>query len=80
MSYVHFDTFVMVMNFVNLSWDPTHVTIGIIELHNTIDATMANKIKTLLDSFHLLGKVIACVKDERFNLNTLTFMFSHSTF
>jgi hypothetical protein len=73
MSYVHFDTFVMVMNFFNPSWDPTHVTIGIIERGNTIGATMANKIKTLLDSFGLLDKVIACVKDERSNLNILTF-------
>jgi hypothetical protein len=63
----------MVMNFINPSWEPTHVTIGIIELDNTIGATMANKIKTLLDSFGLLEKVIACVKDEGFNLNTLTF-------
>ncbi len=73
MSYVHFDTFAMVMNFINPSWDPTHMTIGIIEPDNIIDATMENKIKTLLDSFCLLDKVIACVKDERSNLNTLTF-------
>jgi len=41
MSYVHFDTFAMVMNFINSSWEPTHVTIGIIELDNIIGATMA---------------------------------------
>jgi hypothetical protein len=84
MSYVHFDTFVMVMNFINSSWDPTHVTIGIIEPDNIIGTTMANKIKILLDSFGLLDKVIACVKDEGSNLNTLTFaltfMVSYSTF
>jgi hypothetical protein len=84
MSYVHFDTFAMVMNFINPPWEPTHVTIGIIELDNTIGATMENKIKNLLDSFGLLDKVIACVKDEGFNLNTLTFaltfMVSCSTF
>ncbi len=84
MSYVHFDTFVMVMNFINPSWEPTHVTIGLIELDNIIGATMANKINVLLDSFGLLEKVIACVKNVRSNLNTLTFaltfMVSYSTF
>jgi hypothetical protein len=81
MSYVHFDMFAMVMNFINSSWEPTCVTIGIIELDNIIGATMANKIKTLLDSFVLLDKVFAC---EGSNLNTLTFaltfMVSYSTF
>ncbi len=80
MSYVHFHTFVMVMNFIDPSWEPTHVTIGIIELDNIIGATMAKKINVLLDSFGLLEKVIACVKGERSNLNTLTFMVSYSTF
>jgi len=60
------------------------VTIGIIELDNIIGATMTNKIITLLDSFGLLDKVIACIKGERSNLNTLTFaltfMVSYSTF
>jgi hypothetical protein len=74
----------MVMNFINPSWEPTHVTIGLIELDNIIGATMANKINVLLDSFGLLEKVIACVKNVRSNLNTLTFaltfMVSYSTF
>jgi hypothetical protein len=70
----------MVMNFIDPSWEPTHVTIGIIELDNIIGATMAKKINVLLDSFGLLEKVIACVKGERSNLNTLTFMVSYSTF
>jgi len=34
---------------------------------------MANHVKSLLDSFGLLDKVIAYVKDERSNLNTLIF-------
>jgi hypothetical protein len=33
---------------------------------------MANQIKVLLDSFGLLDKVIAYVKDEGSNLSTLT--------
>jgi hypothetical protein len=49
------------------------VTIGIFEIHNSASATMANRVKSLLDSFGLLDKIIAYVKDERSNLNTLTF-------
>lgn len=47
-------------------------TIGILEVSNTIGATMANQVKILLDSFGLLNQVIAYVKHKRSNLNTLT--------
>jgi hypothetical protein len=48
------------------------VIIGLFEVHDTINATMANQVKTLLDSFDLFNKIVACVKDEGSNLNTLT--------
>jgi hypothetical protein len=35
-------TFVMVINFINSSWEPTHVTVGVFEMKNTTSATMAN--------------------------------------
>ncbi len=47
------------------------MTIGIFEIHNIVGATMANQVKFLLDSFGLLDKIIAYVKDEGSNLNTL---------
>ncbi len=46
-----FDAFTMVVNFIITSWEPTHVAIGIFEIHNIIGATRTNKIKVLLDSF-----------------------------
>jgi hypothetical protein len=49
------------------------VTIGIFEVHNTIGVAMANQVKSLLNSFGLLDKIIAYVKNERSNLNILTF-------
>ncbi len=61
------------MSFINVSWEPCHETIGIFEVHNTTSATMANQVKLLLDSFGLFDKVIAYIKDEGSNLNTLTF-------
>jgi hypothetical protein len=43
------------------------------EVHNIIGVAMTYQVKTLLDSFGLLDKVIAYVKDESSNLNILGF-------
>jgi hypothetical protein len=67
MSHVSFDTFAIIMSFINTSWGPCHVTIGIFEVHNTIGTIMANQVISLLDSFGLLDKIIAYVKDESSN-------------
>jgi hypothetical protein len=48
-----FDTFDIVVSFINISWEPCHVIIGIFEAHNIVGATMANYVKALLDSFNL---------------------------
>jgi hypothetical protein len=72
MSRVGFEIVAIVVSFINTSWEPYHVTIGIFEVHNIASATMANQVKSLLDSFDLIDKVIAYVKDEGSNLNTLT--------
>jgi hypothetical protein len=45
---------------------------GIFEVQNTTCATMANQVKVLLESFGLLDKVNAYVKDEGSNSNTIT--------
>ncbi len=58
------DTFVMVVSFINNLWEPTHVIVGIFEVHNTIVVAMANQVMVLLNSFGSLDKVIICVKDE----------------
>jgi hypothetical protein len=52
------------------------VIIDLFEVHDTISATMANQVKTLLNSFNLFNKIVACVKDEGSNLSTLTFVIS----
>jgi hypothetical protein len=72
MSCVGHHTFVMVVSFLNDYWDPNHVTMGIFKVQNTAGVGMANQIKVLLESFSLLDKVIAYVKDKGSNLNTLT--------
>jgi hypothetical protein len=42
MSQVGYDTFAMVVSFINISWESTHVTIGIFEVHDNAHVTMAN--------------------------------------
>jgi hypothetical protein len=76
MSRANFYTFVIVMKFINTSWEPCQVIIWIFEVHNTTSATMANRENCLLDSFNLLDKVLAYVKVEGFNLNILTYVLT----
>jgi len=57
----------MVVSFINDLWEPIHVNMGIFEVHNTIDVNMVVHVKVLLNSFGLLNKVIAYVKNERSN-------------
>jgi hypothetical protein len=40
MSCAGFDTFVMVVNIINTSWEHTHATIGIFEVHNIPNVAM----------------------------------------
>jgi hypothetical protein len=42
MSHVKHDTFVTIVNFLNDSWKPNHVTMGIFEVQNTTHVRMAN--------------------------------------
>ncbi len=58
----------MVVNFINslmliwlfdfTIWEPTHVIMGLFEVHNTIGVAMANQVKVLLDSFDLHDIII----------------------
>jgi hypothetical protein len=80
MSCASFNTFVIVVSFISTLWEPYHVTIWIFELHNTTSGVMANQVKSLLDSFGLLDKVMTYIKDERFNVNTLTFVLTFVVF
>jgi len=73
MARVGHDMFAMLVNFINSSWQPIHVTIGIFEDSNIEGATMVNQVKILFDSFGLLDKVVGYVKDKGSNLNILTF-------
>jgi len=41
MSQGSFDTFALVVNYINKKWEHCHVIVGIFEIHETLGATMA---------------------------------------
>ncbi len=72
MSWTRYSIFAIIVSFINISWMSTHMTIDIFKVHNIIGASHGNQVNTLLDYFGLLDKVITYIKDEGFNLSTLT--------
>lgn len=75
-----YDTFALIINFINPSWVPCLVTIGLFEALDTSSATLAKQVKVLLAKFNLTNKIIVYGKDVGDNLNsfttTLTFVVS----
>jgi hypothetical protein len=66
------DIFAWVINFLRDDWQPKHINLGLYELIDTIGQTLAKKLTNLLDSYALKRKIIAYVKDEGSNINTMT--------
>lgn len=58
MSQGGFNTFVLVVSYINKTWEPCHVTINIFEVHKSLRATMAIQVKDLLAWNGLCDKVI----------------------
>jgi hypothetical protein len=75
-----YDTFIVVVNFINDEWEFVHITMGILEVQNVVNVAMATQVKVLLNSFGLFNKVITYVKDEGSNLATLTFVLAFVVF
>jgi hypothetical protein len=67
-----YDTFVLVINFINPSWVPCHITVGLFKTPDVYGAVLIEQMKVLLVEFNLTNKIIAYVKDERTNLNSFT--------
>jgi hypothetical protein len=71
MSRAIYDTFAAVVNFVDKSWVPQHVTMGLFDASKTSGVALAEIVKPLLRKFKLESKVIAYLKDEGSNLRSL---------
>ncbi len=77
MSKSSYDTFALVVNFINqLDYVLCHITIGLFEAHDTYVAILAKQVKVLWAKFNLIKNIIAYVKDKRADLNSLTIAFT----
>jgi len=65
------DTFALVINFVNESWNPIHVIMGLFEVDETIGKSMVAWFKSSRSKFGLMHHVIRFMKDEGNNLSTM---------
>jgi hypothetical protein len=45
MSRKGFDTFALIMNYINKKWEPCHVIVGIFEIHETLRVAMVVQIE-----------------------------------
>ncbi len=60
----------MVINFINPSWAPCHITIKLFEALDTFGVALRKQVKVLVAEFNLTNKVIAYVKYDGVNLNS----------
>jgi hypothetical protein len=65
------DIFTLVINFLNDTWVPMHITMGLFEMNETIKQSMATQLWYLLEKFGLLHWMIVFVKDEGTNLTIM---------
>jgi hypothetical protein len=65
------DIFALVINFINESWNRIDVNVSLFEVDETNGKNMVVHFKSLLSNFGLMHHVIAFMKDEDNNLNTM---------
>lgn len=71
MSQCGFDTCFLVVNFVDDEWILWHVMVSDFKVANTSRVALAMVVKRLLSEFGFFDRVLAYVKDEGANLNTM---------
>jgi len=71
------DIFGLVINFLGSDWQPKHLTIGLFQAIKTNGQALTNNLRKLLDQYGLKNKMIAYVKDEGSNLNTMTIVLKY---
>jgi hypothetical protein len=76
MSRVGVDTFVMIVHFLNVQWEPCHITIGFFEILDITQSAMALQVNDVLVKHWFITWVIAYVKDEGGNLSTTTIVLT----
>jgi hypothetical protein len=59
------------LTFFGVNWQPKHVTIGLFQVVNTYDKTLAKNLIELLEKYNLRKKIIAYVKSKGSDINTM---------
>jgi hypothetical protein len=72
MSKGAYKIFIIVIKFCGVEWQLKHIVIGFFEAFDTFGHALAKDVVDLLNKYDLRKKMIAYVKDEGFNLNTMT--------
>jgi hypothetical protein len=72
MSKTRVDIFVTIVQFLNVQWEPCHITIGFFEIVDTTGSVMALQVHDVLAKHGLITQVIAYVKNKGSNLSTMT--------
>ncbi len=65
------NTFALIINFLNETWMPIHIIVGLFEANKTIEESMVIQLWYLLKRFGLLHWIILFVKDKGINLTTM---------
>jgi hypothetical protein len=65
------DTFALVINVLNESWNPIDISVGLFEVDETNGKNMVVQSESLLSKFGLMHRVIAFMKHENNHLNTM---------
>lgn len=71
MSRCGFDTFYLVVDFVDGEWVPRHITVSIFKVADIFGVALVEVVRWLLNEFGLTDQVFTYVKDENVNLNML---------
>ncbi len=72
MSKGAYDIFALNIIFLRADWQPKHIAIRLFETFDTSKHALTKDLIDLLGKYDLRKKLIAYVKDERFNLNIMT--------
>jgi hypothetical protein len=66
------DTLVMTIRFLNDKWEPYHITFDFFETVDTFGNAMALHVNDVLAKYGFNAQIIAYVKNESCNFNTMT--------
>lgn len=72
MSKRQHDIFGLIINFLTINWESSHVTIGLLIDNDTTKHGLARELEAMSKSFHFNYTILCCVKNENTNLGNIT--------